>query len=241
MADGDIIRGLQRIYQKSYEALFEGKASNDECARSLIKSLQKDIKKKGDTPIMLAKSMGERLTQAIRNSGGIIFVDWATLRLEFNRLEEQADGSHQLKELILRAGRSVLHDLKYGREVDFDRPSEAILCRYMTEVYETGFKECIPVEAEEALLERLRQIEPNILTAIRHWAKKANLDESVRKLSLQSLPKAQEIDNIEDLLAEHNHDNCRKIDELLQITPNDFQITDQELKQYLSACDGVTV
>jgi len=79
MPDGDIIRGLQRIYQKSYEALFEGKASNDERARSLIKSLQQDIKKKGDVPVMVAKSMGESLTQAINNSGGIIFVDWAAL------------------------------------------------------------------------------------------------------------------------------------------------------------------
>ena len=191
---------------------------------------------------MLAKSMGERLTQAISNSGGIIFVDWATLRLEFNRLEEQADGSHRLKELVLRAGRSVLHDLEYGREVDFDRPSEAILCRYMTEVYETGFKECIPWEADQAILERLEPIESNILAAICQWAKKADGDGSVRKLNLRSLPKVQEIDkSVDDLLAGHNHDNCRKINELLQITPNDFQITDQALKQCLSARDGVTV
>ena len=61
MPDGDIIRGLQRIYQKSYEALFEGKASNDECARSLIKSLQKDIKKKGDTPTHACQKHGRKI------------------------------------------------------------------------------------------------------------------------------------------------------------------------------------
>lgn len=221
--------------------MFEGKASNDECARSLIKSLQQDITKKGDAPVMLAKSMGESLTQAINNSGGIIFVDWATLRLEFNRLKEQADGSHHLKELILRAGRSVLHDLEYRREVDFDCPSEAILRRYMTEVYETGFKECIPCEADEAILERLEHIEPTILTAIRQWAKKADGDESVRKLHLRSLPKVPKMENSEDLLSEPNHDICRKVNELLQITPNNFQITDQALKQHLSARDGLTV
>ncbi|NJO78311.1 MAG: hypothetical protein HC827_07105 [Cyanobacteria bacterium RM1_2_2] len=108
MADGDIIRGLNQIHQKPYEALSEGKATNDECTRSLIKSLQQDIKKKGDIPLMLAKSMSENLIQAINNAGGIIFVDWATSRQEFNRLVEQVDAPHRLKELVLRAGRSIM-------------------------------------------------------------------------------------------------------------------------------------
>ena len=241
MPDGDIIRGLQRIYQKSYEALFEGKASNDERARSLIKSLQQDIKKKGDVPVMVAKSMGESSTQAINNSDGMIFVDWAALRLEFNRLNEQADSSHYLKGLVLHAGRSIIHDLEHGHNVDVDCFSEAILCRYMTAVYEAEFKERIPPNADEAILERLGRIEPTILTAIRQWAKKADGDESVRKLHLRSLPKVPKIDNLEDLLSEPNHDICRKVNELLQITPNNFQITDQVLKQHLSARDGVTV
>lgn len=44
MPDGDIIRGFQPIYQKPCKDLFEGKATNGECTRSLIKSFQKDIK-----------------------------------------------------------------------------------------------------------------------------------------------------------------------------------------------------
>ncbi len=243
MADGDIVHNrLRRLYHKPYKWLCEGKATSDECTRSLIKSLQQDIKKKGDIPVMLAKSMSENLIQAINNAGGIIFVDWATSRQEFNRLVEQVDAPHRLKELVLRAGRSILHDLEHGREIAFECPSEEILCRYMTEVYETGFKECIPLEADEAILERLGQIEPTILNAIHQWAKKADKDESVRKLQLRSLPKVKRAGNFEDdLLATHNHNNCKKIGELLQNTPKDLQITDQVLKQYLSALDGVSV
>ncbi|NJO78312.1 MAG: acetoacetate--CoA ligase family protein [Cyanobacteria bacterium RM1_2_2] len=78
----------------------------------------------------------------------------------------------------------------------------------MTEVYETEFKECIPLEADEAILERLGQIEQTILNAIHQWAKKADKDKSVRKLQLPSLPKVKEADNFEDdLLAAHNHNN----------------------------------
>lgn len=241
MPDGDIIRGLERLYHKPYKALSEGKATSDEYAHSLKRSLKKDIKNKGDLPIRLAKSMGESLTRTISDAGGIIFVDWAALRQEFNRLVEQVESSHYLKELVLRAGKSVLHELEHGREVDIDCPSEAILRGYMTEIYET-FKESIPPDADEAILERLEQIEPNILTTIHQWAKKADTDESVRKLRLPPLRKAKEADNLEDdLLAAQNHNNCRKIDELLQIASKDLQITNQELKQYFSARDGAPV
>lgn len=241
MPDGDIIRGLERLYHKPYKALSEGKATSDEYARSLMKSLKQDIKNKGDLPVLLAKSMGESLTQAISDAGGIIFVDWAALRLEFNSLVEQAESSHYLKEIVLRAGRSFLHNLEHGREVDIDSPSEEILRGYMTEIYET-FKESIPPDADETILERLKQIEPNILTRIHQWAKKADTDESFRKLRLPPLQKATEADNLEDdLLAVHNHNNCRKIDEFLQMASNDLQITNQELKQYLLAPNGASV
>ena len=77
MPDGDIIRGLQRGYKKPYEALFEGKATNDECARSFIKPFLRDIKNKGDIPIKLAKIMSESLQRAFNDAGGMIFMDWA--------------------------------------------------------------------------------------------------------------------------------------------------------------------
>lgn len=243
MTDGDQIRGLNRSYQKRYNDLSEGKATNDECARSLIKSLQRDIKNKGDIPVILSKSMGEILTQAISDAGGIAFVNWATLRQEFSRLVEQADSSHYLKELVLRAGRSILHELEHGEGLGVDFcPSEAILCRYMTEVYEAGFKECISLGADEAIRKRLAQIELDVLTAIHKWSKKADADRSVGKLRLPPLSKVKEADFLEDdVLAAHNHNNSKKIGEFLQIFSKDSQITDQDLKHYLSTFDGVSV
>ena len=231
MTDGDKIRGFQRIYQKPREVLFEEKANNNECARAVIKSLLQDMKYKGDIPIKLAKSMGGVLTQFISDAGDIIFADWFVLRQNFNRLVEQADGSHYLKELILRAGMVVLNDLEYGREINFNSPSQAILRQYMTEVYETGFKECISPEEDKYLI-RLEQIEPLIFAAIDKWAKKADEVESMRKLRLPPLQKKQEIDNFDDDLGGlHTRSFAKKIDDFLQTAPDNLQITNQDLKK----------
>lgn len=208
MPDGDVIRGLQHIYQKPYKELFEGKATNDECTRSLIKSLQKDIKNKGDIPINLAKSMHEVSTQFIRDAGGIIFVDWAVLRRELNRLVEQSDGAPNLKELALRAGINVIHDLEYGVEVDICNMSVVIVERYFYEVYESEFKERIPLDAEHhngiyqsTLLDRIEEIQPKINIVINKWAKEAIKNQSVAKLSLPRRSFQKVIDMDEDLLA----------------------------------------
>ena len=208
MPDGDIIRGLQRIYQKPYEALFGRKATNDECIRSLIKSLLRDIKNKGDIPINLAKRMHEIITQFISNAGGIIFVDWAVLRRELNRLVEQSDGAPNLKELALRAGINVIQYLEYGVEVDICNISVVIVERYFYEVYESEFKERIPLDTEHhngiyqsTLLDRIEEIQPKINIVINKWAKEAIKNQSVAKLSLPRRSFQKVIDMDEDLLA----------------------------------------
>ena len=236
MSDGDIIRGLQRPYQKPYKALSEGKATNNECAQFAIKALQQDIKNKGDVPVILAKRMGKSLKQAFSDARGMIFMDWAAQRREFNKIVEQVDCPHRLKELTLRAGMRYIDDLKYGKEVDINCSSETILSQYMIEVYEAGFKECIPPETDAAIIERLEQIEPIILSVIHKWAKKADTEGSVKNLQLRSILKVKEVNNLEDdLLAVHNHNNSRKIDELLQTPSN---VTSQSWKHYLSIDNG---
>lgn len=104
MPDGDIVHsGLRRLYQKPYQWLCEGKADWNECARIAMEALKRDLMRKGDLPIMLAKRMEESLDRVINDANKNGVVDWAALNMEFDRLEQQANGSHYLKTLALDA------------------------------------------------------------------------------------------------------------------------------------------
>jgi hypothetical protein len=208
MPDGDIVHNrLRPLYQKPYKWLCEGKATSEECAISALKVLKKDLDRKGNLPVILAQSMAESLVQAISTVGENGSVNWATLSIEFDKLTQQIDGPPALKELTLRSGKSVLNDLRYGREVDVGNASEIILERYMSEVYESEFKERIPLTSEHyagidqaALSERIEKIQPNINAAISKWAKDAIKHQSVGKLSLPRRSSHKAIDLNEDLL-----------------------------------------
>jgi hypothetical protein len=165
------------------------------------------MKKKGDLPVRLAKRMGESLEQAINDAGESGSVDWAALSMEFDRLAQQADGSHYLKELTLHAGKSFLNDLRYKRVVDTGNASEAILKHYMYKVYESEFKKRIPLTLEHhagidevTLNRRIEEIQADILAAISKWAKQATEDQSVANLRLPRRPSLKPVDLDEDLL-----------------------------------------
>ena len=170
MPDGDIIHSrLTRLYQKPYQWLCEGKANTNQCARIVLKALKRDIKRKGNLPVMLAKQMGESLEQTIKNAGDSGSVDWTALNLEFDRLAQKTDGPHYLKTLVLNAGKSFINDLRYKREVDTNSSSEEILKRYLYNLWESEFKERIPLTVEhhagidEVILNRrIEEIQPDI-------------------------------------------------------------------------------
>lgn len=182
MPDGDIVHNsLRRLYQKPYKWLCEGKASSDECARVVLEKLKQDIKDKGDLPVILAQSMANSLSQATTAVNELGAGDYAALSTEFEQLVQQPDGPHDLKELVLRAGKSVLRDLRYGEEVDVGNASYMILERYVNEVYESGFKECVPLASKHhagidqaTLSERIKKIEPIIKAGISKFAKHAS-------------------------------------------------------------------
>ena len=208
MPDGDIVHSrLARLYQKPYQWLCEGKADRDECARVAIAALKRDLMTKGDLPIMLAKHMDESLEQAINEASENGSVDWAALNMEFDRLEQQARGSHYLKTLVLNAGKSFINDLRYKRVVDTGSASEAILKHYMYKVYESEFKRRIPLTLEHhagidevTLNRRIEEIQADILAAISKWAKQATEDQSVANLRLPRRPSLKPVDLDEDLL-----------------------------------------
>jgi hypothetical protein len=206
MADGDIFRNGLGVYKKLYEWLCERKASMDECTRIAIKALKQDLKKKGDLPIKLAQGMGEKLFQILSIEGENKSVDWGSANREIEKIL-QVDGRHDVKELILCAGKSFIHELRYGndRELNASSISEAILGQYMTTVLESGFHGRIPLTDEHhagmddrTLKQLIQEIQPSVVSAIGNWANKANIDGSVAKLRLPRR-QANPVDMDEDL------------------------------------------
>jgi hypothetical protein len=209
MPDGDIVHNrLRKLYQKPYKWLCEGKATSDECARAVLEKLKRDIEDKGDLPVILTQHMADRLVQAISVVNALGVGDYAALNMEFDRLVQQFDGRSDLKELALRAGKSVLRDLRYGQEIDVSEASGTILERYMNEVYESEFKERVPLTSDHhagvdqaTLSERIKEIEPNVKFGISKFARDAINKQSVAKLSLPRCSSRKAIDLDEDLLA----------------------------------------
>ncbi|MFZ9736966.1 MAG: hypothetical protein ACO3EZ_03050 [Prochlorotrichaceae cyanobacterium] len=209
MADGDIVhRGLRRLYHKPYKWLCEGACTSDECARLMLETLKKDLQAKGDLPIVLSQAMADRLEGTISNPQVARESDFIKLSIEFDALAQEADGSPFLKELALRAGKSFLHDLRNGLGVDISHALEAILAKYMHEVYESEFKERIPLNLEhhagvtQATLEnRIEAIQPNIESGIQKFARNAMRNQTVARLSLPRRFSRKSIDLDEDLLA----------------------------------------
>jgi len=211
MPDGDIVHNrLRRFYQKPYKWLCEGKATSDECARVVLESLKKDLIQKGDLPLRLCQGMADVLAQAITTNDALGAGAYAALSMEFDGLVQQFDGRPDLKELALRAGKSVVHDLRYGhaQEIDISNASVIIVNRYMNAVYESEFKERVPLTSEHyagvdqlTLSERIEEIEPDIKVGIGKFAKDAINKQSVAKLSLPRRSSRKVIDLDEDLLA----------------------------------------
>ncbi len=196
MADGDIFRNGLGVYKNLYNWLCENKASMSECTQLAIKALKQDLKKKGDLPIKLAQDMGERLSQILSIEGENKSVDWGSANREIEKIL-QVDGRHDVKELILCAGKSFIHKLRYGGDLELNASSisEAILGQYMTTVFESGFHGRIPLTDEHhagmndrTLKQQIREMQPAVASAIDNWAKKANSDGSIAKLRVPRRP-----------------------------------------------------
>jgi hypothetical protein len=209
MPDGDIVHDkLRRLYQKPYKWLCGGKATSDECTRSVLDSLKKDLIQKGDRPVNLCQEMANRLVQVTNGVKELESGDCAALSIEFDRLVQQSDGRADLKELALRASKSVLCDLRYGQEIDVINASSVMLERYINEVYEAEFKERIPLTSEHyagvtqaTLSERIEGIEPNIKVGIKKFVRDILNNQGISKISLPRRSSRKAIDLNEDLLA----------------------------------------
>jgi len=209
MPDGDIVHDrLRRLYHEPYKWLCQGKATSDECARAVLGKLKKDIQNKGNLPIVLIQSMADSLIQSVSTINELGAKEYAALSMEFDRLVQQSDGRPDLKELALRAGKSILCDLRYGQGIDVGNASGLMVKRYINEVYESEFKERIPLTSKHyagvdhaTLSERIKEIEPHIRIGISKFAEDATNKHGVARLSLPKRSSQKAIDRDEDLLA----------------------------------------
>ncbi len=208
MADGDIVFGkLNWLYLKPYRWLCEAKASHDECVLVLLKALKEDLKRKGDLPIKLAKDIGESLEKSFNSAAQTGPLDWASENRKIESIVRQADGSHSLKELILRAGKYLIQTMRYGGDTEQKNLSKIILHQYMIEVYDSEFQGRIPLIPvhhagmdDKTLVNRIEEMQPYIFTAINKWTNKVNTDGSVKNIRMPSHSgSSQEIDMDENL------------------------------------------
>lgn len=211
MPDGDKVHSKLRLrYQTPYKALCEGVATSGQCAQSLLKALKRTLQEQGNHPVRLAQTMANSLQQAVESSDGMSSVNWSDIGATFDKLAQEIDGSHKVKELALRAGRLVLHDYRYSAEQDMGHLSTLIIKQYMRETYESEFKERLPLLSkdqkhhagidQETLDQRVRDIDPDVSAAIFKWSQKVDLTGRVEDLRLPRQPKQKPVGLDEDLL-----------------------------------------
>lgn len=209
MPDGDKYHSkLSWRYQESYRELCERKCDRSEIVWTLKKALLSDIKKSyGVQPVKHAKRLGEMLQGVIENTGNNSSMDWATLSKEIDRQVRQAELKYYEKGLLLRAGKGILNQFRYNRRIDTSNLPEVVVGQLFLEIYKSNFEERIPLTSDHyagldriTVMECVEAINPEISAQISKWAKKATLDEDVKKLQRSRRQKVKEIDLEENLL-----------------------------------------
>lgn len=208
MPDGDMVHNhLGRFYQKTYKILCEGVAATEDCARDLLSRLRRDLKQTAKWPLHLSKKISDLLSQKI---GPLEFAnndEAARSGHQIDDLINQADCPHREKELISRASKTVLNDLRHGREMNASNVQLGIFYQYIREKYEADFKERIPLSNDHhngvchsELMRRLGALEPYLDFGFHKFAQTAIKDQNLDNLRLPRQVR-REINLDEDLLA----------------------------------------
>jgi hypothetical protein len=208
MPDGDVVHsGPKGFYRTPYRCMSDGTASNEICARSMLRALKKDLQKKGNRPIELCQRIAEILDEA-----GLDCEEsereYAELNQNIDVLAREFSIHPYLKDVVLLASKQILADLRYGQDVHYEDIPLEILRRYVHGVYVLEFLERIPLNPEqhtgislELLKERIEQIDPLVEDGINEFSKALAKHYDSARLSLPRRSSKQPIDLNEDLLA----------------------------------------
>ena len=209
MPDGDRVHSrLGGLYQKPYKILCEGVASSEECARTLLKSLKRELQQNAKWSLQLSRVIADLFSECI---GPLAFsndIEAARFSRQIDELTRNVDCPLREKDLIVRASKSVLSDLRHGQETDHHNLQYSIFKRYIKEVYEFRFKERIPLNKEHyagvsrgELQKRIEAMEPDLDLGIHHFAQTAIKDQKLDKLRLPQRQYRRCVELDENLLA----------------------------------------
>jgi hypothetical protein len=208
MPDGDVVHShLRRVYQKAYKILCEAAASPEECTRNILIQLKADLQRTAQWPLHLSRSISDLLAQKI---GPLEFANdvlAARIGREIDDLIRQADCQFYEKELLARASKIMLSDLRHGREMDANNYQLEIFLPYIREKYDAGFKERIPLSHDHhhgvshgELMVRLKALAPHLNLGIHQFAQAAIKHQNLNNLRLPRRVR-HDINLDEDLLA----------------------------------------
>lgn len=209
MPDGDVVHShLGRFYQKPYKILCEGVANPEDCARSLLKKLRQILRETAKWPLLLSRNIADLFSQSI---GPLAFsndIEAARISRQIDELIRKADGPYREKELITRASKLILNDLRHGREVEGLNLQSIIYKRFIREVYEADFKERIPLSKEHyagvshcELQRRIEALEPWLDQGFHQFAQAAIKSQNLDNLRLPKRQCCRGIELDENLLA----------------------------------------
>ena len=137
MPGADMVHGqLGQRYQNAYKILCEGVASSEECAREVLAALRKDLQQNSGWPLYLLHRISSLFSNCI---GPLEFsndTQASRISLQIDELMRQADGPPREKELILRASKSVLNELRNGHQMDTSNFKTTLVERYILETCE---------------------------------------------------------------------------------------------------------
>ena len=119
MPDGDRVNSrLGGLYQKPYKILCEGVVSSEECARTLLESLKRELQQNAKWSLQLSRVIADLFSQCI---GPLAFsneIEAARISRQIDELTRNVDCPLREKDLIVRASKSVLSDLRHGQETE---------------------------------------------------------------------------------------------------------------------------
>ena len=209
MPDGDRVHShLRQPYQRPNQILCQGVASSEDCARSVLMSLKKDLQQTSKWALVFSRDIADLFSQGMGPLGFSNDVEAARISRQINELINQASATPRENWLVDRVAKTVLNELRYGLEIDGCNIQSTIFERYIREKYEAEFKEQIPLSRKHhtdvsdcELQRRIDAMEPYLVSGIRQFAKAAIKSQNLDKLRLPQCQFHRGVDLDENLLA----------------------------------------
>lgn len=195
MPDGDKIHSrLSGRYRKPYLQICEGQYGAAELARDVARALKKDLHEYGSKPTECVARIAQQLQQLPREPLLQITIDWSEQSRMIDQLAQQTKGNRRAIELVVQAGKQLLHELRYGRPVG--NIDQELHERYVRNIYHANFEARIPLAPPpnglpyETVTAKLHDIRPHMDREIATLAAQLHRRKDVAGLRLRRRAKS---------------------------------------------------